>query len=174
MQDGETRRCQCFSFLQDHSGNNSPLSNSQLPPQLFSSALLQSTLSRPSHHARIAGRTFFCFMMVVCFLVDPFSSSSSVMASVHGSQRTLNWFGVEGPELTTTWWDMAALMCMWGARVVVAAVCFGVIWAWSLPGTNEQDRVKYWRLRKQAEQDIKKVCTMFTVVFYYLFVTRVS
>ena len=149
-------------MLQDQSADSSPLSGSLLQHQplttfpFSSSSLLRPNLAHTSQHARMAGRTFLCFMMVVCFLVNPFSlSSSSHVAGVHGSQRTLSWFDEGSAELS--WLDIATATGVWGLRLFAAAVCFGVVWYYSLPRLNEQEKVKYWRLRKQAEQDIKKV-----------------
>ena len=99
-----------------------------------------------------------CVMLVVCFFADPFSLSGGQLSgvpssSVQGSQRTLNSLEVEVEGVVTLGWVL-----MWTLRWLLAGACFGVVWLYSIPKHNPNwEGVRFWRLRKQAEQDIKKV-----------------
>ncbi len=94
----------------------------------------------------------------MCFFADPFSLSGGQIGGMassisHGSQRTLNSLDSDVEGVVTMGW-----MMMWLFRCIVASVCFGIVWIYSIPRHNpEWEGVRFWRLRKQAEQDIKKV-----------------
>lgn len=98
-----------------------------------------------------------CLILVICFFADPFSLSGgqigNMPAGVHGSQRTLSSLdaGMEG--VVTMGWVL-----MWMFRCFVGFLCFGIVWIYSIPRHNPNwEGVRFWRLRKQAELDIKKV-----------------
>ena len=129
---------------------------------MSSSILLQSHPSTTSN-ARLASHMFMCFMMVVCFFVDPFSLTGGVTGTPdisHGSHRTLNWLDTSSVEgVVTLGW-----VVMWIFRCLIAGMCFGVTWVYSLPKRkSEWEGTRFWRLRKQAEQDIKNVSLTFKV-----------
>ena len=102
-----------------------------------------------------------CLIMVICFFADPFSLSGGQLGIassdvVHGSQRTLSSLDSNVEAVITMGWVM-----MWAFRCLVASVCFGIVWLYSIPKYNpEWEGVRFWRLKKQAEQDIKKVCSL--------------
>ena len=141
--------------------------NSQMSA-LLTSHLLQGTAS---HHS-----TFPQFLMVVTlvaiFFVNPLSFVSTLGGrggplGVHpssGSMRTLNTLDspgvvVDGDFYNST--DMAVYACFWVLRILIAAVCFGWMTLKSMPKivANSNDAVRYWRFRKQAENDLLKVDT---------------
>ena len=101
-----------------------------------------------------------CVMLVMCFLVDPLSLLGGGDASdgpAHGSQRTLSSVvndAAEGEEFVFSYsWCL-----VWSLRLFFAGLCFGWVWLRSLPTHNpEWEGVRFWRLRKQAEKDIKNV-----------------
>ena len=140
------------SFLsQDNSPNSPPL------------LIKHST----SSIVRTAGRTFMCFLLVLCFFFDPFALSGGqegVVGVGHGSQRTLNWLDDAGEGAVTVEW-----VGMWVFRLLVASVCFGCVWVYSLPKHDPSYHgVRFWRLRKQAEQEIKKVENNFFFHVYFI------
>lgn len=155
-----------LSWLQDSSPSASPQSATQAPPFF-------QTHPSSANTGRISGRLMMCVMLVICFFADPFSLSGGQLAgvpssSVHGSQRTLNSLDVEVEGVVTLGWVL-----MWTLRWLLAGVCFGVVWLYSIPKHNPNwEGVRFWRLRKQAEQDIKKVLYMYSsckhVLFYLL------
>ena len=104
-----------------------------------------------------------CLILVICFFADPFSLSGGqlgVAPGIHASQRTLSSLDADVVGVVTVGWVL-----MWAFRCMVAGVCFGLVWLYSIPRHNPNwEGVRFWRLRKQAEQDIKKVCGVFSLV----------
>lgn len=137
-----------YLLLQDISPTGSPPLS--IPPSLHSYPSSSST-------SRMAGQMFMCLMLVICFFIDPFSmtgSQGSDMGTTHSSQRTLNWMGgAEEDGVFTLEWFLT-----WIFRFLVAGICYGIVWIFSLPKHNpDWEGVRFWRLRKQAEQEIKNV-----------------
>ena len=54
--------------------------------------------------------------------------------------------------------DMALYVSFWALRILIAAVCFGWMTLKSMPKifANSHDAVRFWRFRKQAENDLMK------------------
>ena len=55
--------------------------------------------------------------------------------------------------------DMAIYVGFWVLRILMAAICFGWMTLKSMPKlvANSNDAVRFWRFRKQAENDLMKV-----------------
>ena len=126
-----------------------------------SSFLLSQFVSSPQSNdqlTRAAGRFLLCFMLVAVFLVDPLSivSQNAQPHTVHGPQRTLNWFGmanIASPEEFTL-----GVALVWAVKLLVSLCLFGLAWLYALPKVrDDKEGVKFWRYRKQAELDVKKV-----------------
>lgn len=162
----------CFPFvslfllllpsLKDQSAQNSPTLQSLVPISTSSSSFLMTQFTSSAHSSgqfsRATSSFLLCFMLVAVFLVDPLSLASrgTQPAVTHGSQRTLNWFGLSSDTLPDEFTLGVALV--WAVRILVALFCFGLAWLYALPKiSDDKEGVKFWRYRKQAELDIKKV-----------------
>lgn len=132
--------CSPFTF-QDTSPTGSP---PLVSPTYTTSAL------------KLGGHVFMCFMLVMCFFVDPLSlmSGANEVHVAHGSQRTLSSVGEDDVDMEFT----LGWFFMWTVRLFLAGLCFGWVWLHSIPVHNpEWEGVRFWRLRNQAEKDIKSV-----------------
>jgi hypothetical protein len=128
---------------------------------MLTSQLLQGATP---HHP-----SFSQFLMVVTlvaiFFINPLSFMSPGLGGPHavgggavGSMRTLN--TLEAPmDVKYTAMDTALYFGFWALRILMAAICFGWMTLKSMPKivANSNDAVRFWRFRKQAENDLSKV-----------------
>lgn len=109
-----------------------------------------------------------CVLLVAVFFINPLSFTGQHMvqhgAHVPGGMRSLS-ASEEGMVLTEGG-DMTGKILyylFWVLRVMIAAGCFGYLTLKSMPRVkiNSNDAVRFWRFRKQAENDLQKVCRQF-------------
>ena len=142
---------------------------------LLTSQLLQGTAP---HHP-----SFSQFLMVVTlvaiFFVNPLSFMGASLgvpqssAAGGGSMRTLNTLDSPFTTENASSTDTALYVGLWVFRILIASVCFGWMSLKSMPKVvaNSNDAVRFWRFRKQAENDLLKVkCTVVLpcIVLVYL------
>lgn len=140
---------------------------------LLTSQLLQSTA--PHHHSNFS-QFLMVITLVAIFFVNPLTFIPGVgrggaggplgAHSAGGSMRTLN--TMDSPSMVVAAdngyfgsMDMALYVGFWILRILMAAVCFGWMTLKSMPKVfaNSNDAVRFWRFRKQAENDLMKVYT---------------
>jgi hypothetical protein len=138
-------------FLSDTSpGSSPPLAQSPLPPT-------SSYLAASHGSFKAAGQIFMCFMLVMCFYIDPlaFVGGGGTYPSNEGTTHGRTLSSVEGVEMDgmfTLGWIL-----VWLSRLLFGGACFGWMWVSSLPRYNpDNEGVQFWRLNKQAEKEIKK------------------
>ena len=131
---------------------------------MLTSQLLQGTT--PHHHP-----SFSQFLMVVTlvaiFFINPLSfvspgiggPLSSGPHAAGGSMRTLHTLDSPTIDVKYTAMDTALYFGFWALRILIAAICFGWMTLKSMPKiiANSNDAVRFWRFRKQAENDLSKV-----------------
>ena len=103
-----------------------------------------------------------CVLLVAAFFVNPLSLSgrSGRVGDHAGGMRTLsvadspNEIAGEDHMINSVIYGL-----FWVLRIVLAAGCFGWMTLWSMPKItpNSSDAVRFWRFRKQAENDLRKV-----------------
>ena len=105
-----------------------------------------------------------CVLLVAVFFINPLSFTGQHMvqhgAQVPGGMRSL---ASEDGMVLTEGGDMTGKILyylFWVLRVIIAAGCFGYLTLKSMPRVkiNSSDAVRFWRFRKQAENDLQKVC----------------
>ena len=76
-----------------------------------------------------------------------------------GSMRTLHTLDSPTIDVKYTAMDTALYFGFWALRILIAAICFGWMTLKSMPKivANSNDAVRFWRFRKQAENDLSKV-----------------
>ena len=140
----------------------------QMP--FLTSQLLQSTAPHHSNYSQL----LMVVTLVAIFFVNPLTFVSTAGRggplgahhSAGGSMRTLN--TLDSPVMVDDGYyhsmDMAIYVGFWILRILVAAVCFGWMTLKSMPKivANSNDAVKFWRFRKQAENDLMKVRLCYT------------
>jgi len=109
-----------------------------------------------------------CVLLVAVFFINPlsFTGQHLVRSSGHvaAATRTLSASEemmdltnqMEGGDLVTA---NIVYYLFWVLRVLIAAGCFGYLTLKSMPRitANSSDAVRFWRFRKQAENDLQKV-----------------
>ena len=105
-----------------------------------------------------------CVLLVAVFFINPLSFTGQHIiqhgAHVPGGMRSL---ASEDGMVLTEGGDMTGKILyylFWVLRVIIAAGCFGYLTLKSMPRVkiNSSDAVRFWRFRKQAENDLQKVC----------------
>ena len=148
---------------------DSLISTTQQPHSLLESHLIQGTLMGQGGGARSRTSNFsqylLCVLLVAVFFINPLSFTGQHMvqhgAQVHAGMRSLS-ASEEGLVVSTEGGDMTGNILyylFWVLRVVIAAGCFGYLTLKSMPRVkiNSSDAVRFWRFRKQAENDLQKV-----------------
>lgn len=106
-----------------------------------------------------------CVLLVAVFFINPlsFTGQHLVRSSSHvaAATRTLSaseemMDQMEGGDHVTA---NIVYYLFWVLRVLIAAGCFGYLTLKSMPRitANSSDAVRFWRFRKQAENDLQKV-----------------
>lgn len=128
---------------------------------MLTSQLLQGTTH---HHHTSFSQFLMVVTLVAIFFINPlsFMSPGGVGGPLHavggGSMRTLN--TLDAPiDVKYTPMDTALYFGFWALRILIAAICFGWMTLKSMPKivANSSDAVRFWRFRKQAENDLSKV-----------------
>ena len=133
---------------------------------LLTSQLLQGTTH---HHHTSFSQFIMVVTLVAIFFVNPLSfmspgvggplgSGPHAVGGGGGSMRTLS--TLDSPvDVKYTSMDTALYFGFWALRILIAAICFGWMTLKSMPRivANSNDAVRFWRFRKQAENDLSKV-----------------
>ena len=113
------------------------------------------------------GQYLMVVMLVAIFFINPLSFTPSVrQTSKHGGMRALNSLELDDDNVGgDQMMDMVIYFGFWALRIFIAAVCFGWMTLKSMPKVvaNSQDAVRFWRYRKQAENELQKVSVTVTL-----------
>lgn len=115
-------------------------------------------------------------MLVAIFFVNPlalFGSATNLNFPSHspGSVRTLSTYEQIGGEDGAVVMSSAMYWGLWVFRLVVAALCFGWATLKSVPNrSGSLQTVNFWRLRKQADNDVQIVSLLVTLLACIVYV----
>jgi len=139
-------------------------------PSLLASHLMQGTVMGRGGRGGTSNfsQYLLCVLLVAVFFINPlsFTGQHLVRSSGHvaAATRTLSASEemmdltnqMEGGDLVTA---NIIYYLFWVLRVLIAAGCFGYLTLKSMPRitANSSDAVRFWRFRKQAENDLQKV-----------------
>ena len=130
---------------------------------MLTSQLLQGTTA---HHHPSFSQFLMVVTLVAIFFINPLSFMSPgiggpLSSGPHaaGSMRTLHTLDSPTIDVKYTAMDTALYFGFWALRILIAAICFGWMTLKSMPKivANSNDAVRFWRFRKQAENDLSKV-----------------
>lgn len=124
-------------------------------------SILASHLIQGTNRASNIPRFLMCVLMMSVFFINPMTFTGRAPTYPHQGGRTLSAIDLDSPAYEEEYAMGSFLYFLfWGLRILIAAGCFGWVTLRSMPKVraNSQDAVRFWRFRKQAENDLQKVC----------------